>query len=276
VIKETWQMTETLGLIGSGMIGSALARLAVAAGLDVVVSNSRGPESLADLVAELGLQARAATPAEAAEAGDLVVATIPLHAYHLLSATELAGKTVIDTMNYYPQRDGRIAELDTGELTSSALVQRHLADSRVVKAFNNIDFRRLFTLALPYGAPDRSALPIAGDDSAAKIEVAELLDDLGYDAADIGTLADSWRSEPDTPVYCLPYFPRQPPEDGSPHEAFRWFFETPGVAVSAGRVKELTDSTVRGPAGGHLAEMVAADAGFGVTSPSRQSRAISA
>jgi predicted dinucleotide-binding enzyme len=255
-------MTETLGLIGSGMIGSALARLAVAAGLDVVVSNSRGPETLADLVAELGMQARAATPAEAAKAGDLVVATIPLNAYQCLSADELAGKIVIDTMNYYPQRDDRIAELDSGESTSSALVQRHLSRSRVVKAFNNIDFRRLFTLALPWGVPDRSALPIAGDDAAAKIEVAQLLDILGYDAVDIGTLADSWRSEPDTPVYCQPYFPAQGPEDASPPEMFRWFYETPGVAVSADRVRELTERTVRGPAGGRLPEDMAVSAGF--------------
>lgn len=255
-------MTETLGLIGSGMIGSALARLAVDAGLDVVVSNSRGPETLGALVAELGLQARAGTPAEAAEAGDLVVATIPLNAYRQLPPVELAGKTVIDTMNYYPQRDGRIAELDASELTSSALIQRHLSESRVVKAFNNIDFRRLFTLALPYGAPDRSALPIAGDDAAAKAEVSDLLDILGYDATDIGTLADSWRSEPGTPVYCLPYFPGLAPEDVRPYEAFRWFFETPGVPVSAGRVKDLTDGTVRGPAGGQLPEMAASLTGL--------------
>src|SRR5215207_4956984 len=109
-------MTKTLGLIGSGMIGSALARLAVAAGLDVVLSNSRGPETLTDLVTELGARARAATPTEAAEAGDLVVATIPLHAHAQLPAAALAGRTVVDTMNYYPQRDGRIAELDSGEL----------------------------------------------------------------------------------------------------------------------------------------------------------------
>ena len=261
-------MTETLGLIGSGMIGSALARLAVDAGLDVVVSNSRGPGTLDALVAELGLQARAGTPAEAAEAGDVVVATIPLGAYLRLSPVELAGKTVIDTMNYYPQRDGRIAELDTGELTSSALVQQHLTGSRVVKAFNNIDFRRLLTLTLPNGAPDRSALPIAGDDAAAKAEVAELLDFLGYDAADIGTLADSWRSEPGTPVYCLPYFPGQTPEGLRPHEAFRWFYETPGVPVSASRVKDLTDNAVRGPAGGQLPDAEAALAGFDAMQPS--------
>lgn len=242
-------MTQTLGLIGSGMIGSAVARLAVAAGLDVVLSNSRGPETLADLVGELGARARAATPAEAARAGDLVVATIPLHAYARLSAADLAGRTVIDTMNYYPERDGRLAELDGTELTSSALVQRHLADSHVVKAFNNIDFRRLFTSARPAGDGDRSALPIAGDHATAKADVARLLDAIGYDAVDIGTLADSWRSEPGTPVYVQPYMAERPAGLGQ-EETGRWFFETPGVPVPAARVKELTDTAVRGEAGG--------------------------
>ncbi|MDF3144691.1 MULTISPECIES: NADPH-dependent F420 reductase [unclassified Streptomyces] len=234
-------MTKILGLIGSGMIGSSVARLAVAAGLDVVLSNSRGPETLADLVAELGEHARAATPEEAAQAGDLVVATVPLKAYDLLPVAALAAKTVIDTMNYYPDRDGRVAALDSGELTSSALVQRHLARSHVVKAFNNIDFRRLATSARPSGAPDRSALPVAGDDPGAKAEVARLLDTLGYDCVDIGTLADSRRSEPGTPVYVQPYMaPR--PEGLGQQEAQRWFFETPGVPVSAERVKELIDN----------------------------------
>lgn len=242
----------TLGLIGSGMIGGALARLAVAAGLDVVLSNSRGPETLAGLVAELGARARAATPEEAAQAGDLVVATVPLNAYDRLPAAALAGRTVIDTMNYYPERDGRIAELDAGGPTSSELVQRHLADSRVVKAFNNIDFRRLLTSARPVGAPDRSALPIAGDDPTAKADAAGLLDVLGYDAVDVGALADSWRSEPGTPVYVLPYMARRPEGLGE-EEAQRWFFETPGVPVPAARVEELTDTAVRGPAGGSRA-----------------------
>jgi 8-hydroxy-5-deazaflavin:NADPH oxidoreductase len=221
------------------MIGSALARLAVTAGLDVVLSNSRGPESLSDLVTELGYQARAAMPAEAAQAGDLVVATVPLSAYSLLPAAALAGKTVIDTMNYYPDRDGHIAALDEGKLTSSELVQRHLAGSRVVKAFNNIDFRRLFTLARPAGAADRSALPIAGDNDAAKAQAGRLLDALGYDAVDIGTLAGSWRSEPGTPVYVQPYFPEQPPGEMSQDERYRWYLETPGAPVPASRVKEL-------------------------------------
>ncbi|GAA2471662.1 NADPH-dependent F420 reductase [Streptomyces longisporus] len=232
-------MGRTLAIIGSGMIGAAVARLAVAAELDVVLSNSRGPQTLADLVGELGPRARAGTPAEAARAGDLVVAAIPLKAYDRLPAAALAGRTVIDTMNYYPDRDGRLAELDAGALTSSALVQRHLAESRVVKAFNNIDFRRLFTSARPAGAPDRSALPVAGDDPTAKTEAAALLDALGYDAVDIGTLADSWRTQPGTPVYVQPYMGERP-EGLSQEEGQRWFFETPGVPVPAARVKELT------------------------------------
>ncbi|WP_330346928.1 NADPH-dependent F420 reductase [Streptomyces sp. NBC_00582] len=243
-------MTKTLGIIGAGMIGSTLARLAVDAGLNVVLSNSRDPETLSDLVGELGSLARAATPAEAAGVGDLVVATIPLVAYDKLPAAALAGKTVIDTMNYYPDRDGHIAELDSDELTSSALVQRHLADSHVVKAFNNIFFRSLLTLARPAGAPDRSALPIAGDDPTAKTEAAGLLDTLGYDTVDIGTLADSWRSEPNTAVYVQPYLPGQPPEGAGQEEVTSWFLAVEGIPVPAHRVKELTDGAVRGPAGG--------------------------
>jgi 8-hydroxy-5-deazaflavin:NADPH oxidoreductase len=194
----------TLGLIGSGNIGSTLARLAVDAGLDVVVSNSRGPETLADLVAELGPRARAATAEEAAAAGDWVVVTIPFGKYQQVSPEPLAGKIVIDTGNYYPQRDGEIAELASGA-TNSELVQRHLERSFVVKAFNNIYFEHLRTLARPTGAPDRTALPIAGDDADAKQQVTVLMDTLGYDVVDVGTLADSWRVEPDTPVYGVVY-----------------------------------------------------------------------
>ncbi|MGW4965934.1 NADPH-dependent F420 reductase [Nonomuraea sp. NPDC004186] len=224
------------------MIGGTVARLAVAAGIDVVLSNSRGPESLADLVAELGEHATAATPAEAARAGDLVVATISLHAYGRLPAADLAGKTVIDTMNYYPDRD--IPELSGGTLTSTALVQRHLAGAHVVKAFDNIDFHRLLTIARPAGAPDRSALPIAGDDEGAKAQVAGLLDALGHDAADIGSIADSWRVQPGTPVYVQPYFPPQRPEGLDFEESYRWFVDTPGVPVPADQVKKLADQAV--------------------------------
>ena len=243
-------MKQTLGFIGSGNIGGSVARLAVAAGLEVVLSNSRGPDTLAHLVAQLGDHARAATPAEAARAGNLVVATIPLGAYEQLPADALAGKTVIDTMVYYPARDGHITELDDGTLTSSALVQRHLAGSRVVKAFHNVDFHRLCTLARPAGSPDRSALPVAGDDPEAKEQVTQLLDALGYDAVDIGTLADSWRSGPNTPIHVQPYFPARPDGLTTDEQRWRWFLETPGVPVPATRVKELIDAAVPVPAGG--------------------------
>ncbi|WP_255481055.1 NADPH-dependent F420 reductase [Micromonospora thermarum] len=195
----------TVGLIGSGHIGSTVARLAVAAGYDVVLSNRRGPDTLADLVDELGPRARAATPPEAAADGDLVVVTIPLKAYRDVPVDPLAGKLVIDTNNYYPDRDGRFPELDAGSTTSSELLQRHLSRSRVVKAFNNIFFKHLLALARPAGSADRSALPVAGDDPSAKAEAAAFLDRLGYDTVDAGTLADSWRYQPDTPAYGVIY-----------------------------------------------------------------------
>ncbi|WP_433725581.1 NADPH-dependent F420 reductase [Nocardia sp. CA-129566] len=240
-------MPHTLGLIGSGMIGSSIARLAISAGLEVVLSNSRGPETLADLVADLGGGARAATPAAAARAADLVVAAIPLTAHQQLPTEALAGKTVIDTANYYPERDGHLPELDTGALTSSALLQRYLADAHVVKAFNNITPHQLRSLARPVDAPDRSGLPIAADNAEARAEAIRLLDVLGYDAVDIGTLAVSWRSEPNTPVYIQPYLGDIPAMDV---EAFlRWTGRTPGIAVPATRVAELIESAVRRPAG---------------------------
>src|SRR5256885_6415942 len=158
----------TVGLIGSGRIGGTVARLAVDAGYDVVLSNSRGPETLAGLVEELGPHARAATPGEAAEAADLVVVSVPLRAYRDVPVEPLAGKVVIDTNNYYPQRDEHIRELDDKSATSSELLQRHLPTSRVVKAFNNIYFGHLGSLARPAGSPERTALPVSGDDAEAK------------------------------------------------------------------------------------------------------------
>lgn len=245
--ERSERVPRTLGLIGSGMIGSTIARLALAAGLEVILSNSRDPRTLAALVAELGEGARAATPAQAARAADLVVAAVPLKAHEHLPAEALAGKTVLDTANYYPERDGHLSELDDGSLTSSALLQRHLAGSRVVKACNNVTPHQLLCLARPASAPDRSALPIAGDDAEAKAETTRLLDLLGYDAVDIGTLATSWRSEPNTPVYVQPYLGEVP---AMSVEAFlRWTLGAPGIVVPAARVAELAEIAVRRPAG---------------------------
>jgi predicted dinucleotide-binding enzyme len=205
----------TIGFIGSGNIGGTVARLAVAAGYQVVLSNSRGPQTLASLVAELGPLARAATPAQAAAAGDLVVVSIPVKADGSVPAAPLAGKPVMDTGNYYPERDGHIPELDSGELTSSAYLQRLLPGALVVKAFNNIYSKHLENLARPAGAADRSYLPIAGDSASAKAAVTGFLDSIGYGAVDAGTLADSWRQEPGHPVYGPPYGPFED-EKGTP------------------------------------------------------------
>src|SRR5262245_31815746 len=148
---------QTIGFIGAGHVGSQIARLAVANGDKVVLSNSRGPESLKPLVEELGPLARGGSPVGAGKAGDVVVVTIPLKNYRSVPVEPLAGKIVIDTNNYYPQRDGRIPELDDGSTTSAELLQAHLPKSKVVKAFNHISASQITTDGLPAGAPNRRA-----------------------------------------------------------------------------------------------------------------------
>jgi predicted dinucleotide-binding enzyme len=207
----------TVGLIGSGRIGGTVARLAVTAGHRVLLSNSRAPDTLKDLAAELGPLARATTGQEAA-GGELVVVAIPLRAVPSVPPGPLAGRVVIDTCNYYPRRDGQFPELDSGALTSSELIQRRLPSSAVVKAFNNIYYRHLESLARPAGAADRSYLPIAGDDAAAKAAVTNFLDSIGYGVVDAGPLAEGWRQQPGTPVYAGAYGSFQDPK-GSPASA---------------------------------------------------------
>jgi predicted dinucleotide-binding enzyme len=191
----------TIGLIGAGHIGSQVARLAVASGHDVVISNSRGPETLSSLVAELGPRARAATALEAARAGDIVVVSVPLKNYTAVPVEPLRGKIVIDTNNYYPQRDGHIAALDDESTTTSELLQAHLPGSKVVKAFNHIYAAELTTHGQAAGTPGRRALVVAGDDEGAKSVVARLLDQFGFDAVDAGPLKEGWRIQRDTPGY---------------------------------------------------------------------------
>lgn len=191
----------TIGLIGAGHIGSQVARAAVQHGHQVVLSNSRGPETLTDLVAELGDAARAGTTDDAARDGDIVVVTIPFHAYEQVPVEPLVGKTVIDTNNYYPQRDGHVPALDDGSDTSSGILQAHLPGSHVVKAFNHIPSADITEHARPAGAPDRRALVVAGDAADPKATVAAFLDELGFDVVDAGPLAESWRIEPGTPGY---------------------------------------------------------------------------
>ena len=192
---------KTIGLIGAGHIGSQVARLAAKSGYDVVISNSRGPDTLSALVAELGPRARAATPADAAKAGDIVVVTIPLKNYRSVPVAPLVGKIVIDTNNYYPERDGHIPELDNETTTTAELLQSHLPQSKVVKAFNHIYAAQLTADGLPAGAKNRRALVIAGNDREAKASVTHLLDQFGFDAVDAGPLSEGWRIQRDTPGY---------------------------------------------------------------------------
>jgi predicted dinucleotide-binding enzyme len=191
----------TIGFIGAGNIGQAVARAAVDHGYDVVLSNSRGPETLADVVADLGEHATADTAEGAARRGDLVVVTIPLKAYRDVPVEPLAGKVVIDTNNYYPQRDGQVRELDDHSTTSSALLQAHLPQSHVVKAFNHIGAAHILEHAQPDGTPQRRALAVASDDEDAKATVRAFIHEIGFDVVDAGTLAESWRIEPGTPGY---------------------------------------------------------------------------
>src|SRR4249920_2804176 len=189
----------TIGLIGAGHIGSQVARLAISCGYPVVIGNSRGPETLAELVAELGPSARAATAEDAAKTGEIVLVSIPLKNYRDVPVAPLAGKVVIDTSNYYPQRDGHIAELDNESTTTAELLQRHLPTSRVVKAFNHIYAAHLTTDGQSAGTKNRRALVIAGDDPSAKQTVAGLIDQFGFDAVDAGALKEGWRIKRDTP-----------------------------------------------------------------------------
>lgn len=192
-----------IGIIGAGMIGRAVAAVAVKAGHDVMVSNSRAPGTLFSLTGTLGC--KAGTAAEAAAFGELVLVAIPLHAYQNIPVAPLEGKIVLDANNYYPQRDGHIAELDDASVMVGGLLARHLPKSRVVKAFNAISAGDIEKDDLPAGSPERRALPIAGDDIEAKQVVTAFFNEIGYDVVDAGPLTEEWRFQKDTPAYCVPF-----------------------------------------------------------------------
>jgi 8-hydroxy-5-deazaflavin:NADPH oxidoreductase len=193
----------TIAVIGAGHIGSNVAEAAVKAGYDVIVSNATGPQSLAGLVSQLGSTARAATVEQAAEAGDVVVVSVPVGAFGDIPVTPLAGKVVISTSNYNAAREGHIAEVDDGSITIAGLLQRHLPQSRVVKAFNMISAAEVPADGTPPGTPDRRALALAGDDADAKKTVAEIYDRMGFDAVDAGALGESWRFGRGQPAFIV-------------------------------------------------------------------------
>ncbi|WP_328836954.1 NADPH-dependent F420 reductase [Streptomyces europaeiscabiei] len=194
-----------IGIIGAGNIGGNLTRRLTALGHDVSVANSRGPHTLTDLAEETG-----ATPVpvrDAARGAEIVVITVPLKAVPDLPSGLLDeaadGVAVVDTGNYYPrQRDGRIAAIEDDGLTESRWTEQHIGHP-VIKAFNGTYAQDILDRPRPADAPDRVALPVAGDDETAKSRIRALIDELGFDTVDAGGLDDSWRQQPDTPVYGL-------------------------------------------------------------------------
>ncbi len=190
-----------IGIIGAGNIGGTLATRLTALGHQVMLANSRGPQTLKDVAARTG--AKAVTPAEAVNGAEVVVVTIPFGRVPELSrdifARRAARAPIVDTCNYYPGRDGRIEEIEDG-MVESRWVERHVGQP-VIKAFNNIYFKNLLEGGKPARSPDRIALPVAGDDPQAKRRVLELVDQLGFDAVDAGGLDESWRQQPGTPCY---------------------------------------------------------------------------
>jgi len=191
----------TIGIIGSGHVGSSLARAAVTHHYDVVLSNSQGPQSLTSLVAGLGPRASAATPDEAAAAADFAIVAIPITAVDQVPVEPLAGKVVIATINYFPQRDGHFPDIDNGTTTAPGVLQRHLPASKIVRAFSMLDAADMSQDGHPPGDPKRRALALAGDDADAKQLVAGLYDQFGFDALDLGSLDASWRVDPGQPAF---------------------------------------------------------------------------
>lgn len=191
-----------IGIIGAGVVGRTLAKLAVKAGHEVMLSNSRGPKSMFSLPYSTGCIL--GTIEEAAEFGDILVLAVPFYAYTQLSAALLADKLLIDACNYYPERDDHIDELDLHRTSSSTLIAEHFSCSRIVKAFNAIPMNDLENDGLPAKSPKRRALPLAGDLESDKQLVVQLYEQFGFDAVDAGRLVEGVRFEPGTPAYCKP------------------------------------------------------------------------
>src|SRR5690554_5279702 len=192
---------KTIGIIGAGEVGSQIARAAISNGYRVVIANSREPETLSELIEELGPNAYAAIPKEVARVADFIVIAVPLKLRNNMPVKELAGKIVIDTNNYMPWRDGHFSLIDSGEKTVHELRQEQLPGSKVANAFNHIQAPTLFQLARPKGHPERIALTVSSNYPEAVELVTKLYDQFGFDAVDNGPLSESWRSGPATLVW---------------------------------------------------------------------------
>jgi 8-hydroxy-5-deazaflavin:NADPH oxidoreductase len=193
----------TIGVIGAGHIGRSFSLAAIAKGYEIVIANNSEPETLSELVAQLGSKARAATAADAAESGDFAILAIPLSGAPALPVEPLAGKLVLTTCNYFAKRDGPIAEIDSGKLTVPQYLQGRLPTSKLVRAFNHLDAAAIASDGTPPGTPNRRALGYAGDDPGAKKLAADLYEDFGFDAVDVGGLTDAWRLDVDQPTFVV-------------------------------------------------------------------------
>lgn len=190
-----------IGVMGAGRMAQAVGRLAIKAGHRVMMSNSRGSQSLLGLRDAMGCEIGSVD--DAARFGHVVFAAVPLQAWQAIPAGSLDGKVILNPHNYFPHF-GRIPELEREELTTAELLAQHLPKSHVVKALNSILAEDVVPDARRRGARDRRALPIAGDDLGAKKTTIEFLDQIGYDAVDAGALVEGWRFERRRPVYCVP------------------------------------------------------------------------
>lgn len=248
-------MSQTIGIIGSGLVGKAVARLAVAAGYDVIISNSRGPQTISALAKELGPRARAGTVDDAIAAADIVALSVPLASFEKLPAEKFSGKIVLDQTNYYPGMGGFVrADLDLGEVTSSQLIQHHLNGARVVKGLHNLSWIHMQANATPKGDANRTTLPIAGDDKDAKDAITRFLDAIGYDVVDAGSLAESWRIEPGTPIYFWRYAPAVP--QGLTRDEEKKVYQQAGSVVHREEaLKLIAEATRPSPIGGTLEGM---------------------
>ena len=193
----------TIAVIGGGHIGRSFSLAAIANGYEIVIANNSGPETLGELVAELGSKASAATADDAAETGEFAILAIPLPGAAALPVESLAGKVVLTTCNYFAKRDGPIREIDSGEVTVPQYLQARLPSSRLVRAFNHLDAAAIACDGTPAGTPNRRALGYAGDDPGAKKRAAEVYEEFGFDAIDVGGLGDAWRLDVDQPTFVV-------------------------------------------------------------------------
>ncbi len=192
-----------IGIIGAGNIGGNAAKLFAEAEHEIAIANSRGPETLTETVAEIGSNAKAVTVEDAIKFGEIIFVSIPLGKIDELPSSGFEGKIVIDSNNYYPDRDGQIEVLDSDEKTSSELLAEHLTGAKIVKAFNTIWFEHLKTLGNKDLPPDqRRVIFVAGDDADAKKTVSGLIEEIGFAAYDTGNLREGGKNQqPGTAIY---------------------------------------------------------------------------